>query len=95
MNLKSLLPALLLALTAGAAQAAWVAEQPQADPVHKAVARVVLDGCVVSEEQWSAVYTELGGNPEDAAFHVQMMFKHGEVITEPDGRLKLIGVPGC
>jgi hypothetical protein len=93
--IRRLIPALVLALTAGAASAEWLANQPEVDPVHQAVALVVLDGCAVSPDRWSSVYTDLGGNPEDAEFHVQMMFKHGELISEPDGRLKLNGVVGC
>ena len=93
--IRSFIPALVLALTAGTASAEWLAVLPAADPVHQAVARVVLDGCVVSRDRWSEIYTDLGGNPEDAEFHVQMMFKHGELISEPDGSLKLNGVVGC
>ena len=93
--IRRLIPALAFAVSAGAASAEWLAEQPEADPVHQAVALVVLDGCAVSPDRWTTVYTYLGGTPDDAEFHVQMMFKHGELISEPDGRLKLNGVVGC
>jgi hypothetical protein len=93
--IKHLLPALALALTAGSASAEWLQGQPETDPVHQAVALVVLDGCTVSHDRWTSVYTDLGGDPADAEFHVQMMFKHGELISEADGRLKLNGVVGC
>ena len=91
---RHLLLGLGLILAAGAAQAEWLDKQPQADPVHKVVARVVLQGCQVPQDQFEALYAEMGGNAEDAAFHVQMMFKAGEVISQPNGDLKLNGVAG-
>ena len=92
---KRMFVSLGLILAAGAAQAEWLDKQPQSDPVHKVVARVVLQGCEIPQDQFQALYSELGGNPDDAAFHVQMMFKAGEVINQPNGDLKLHGVAGC
>ncbi len=91
-----IIPALALALTATAAQADWLSRQPKRDPVHKAIAVVAANGCVVSAGDWDRLYASFGGAENDGDYHILMMYQHGELTSDNGGAtVRFTGVAGC
>lgn len=81
---------------AGAAQAQWLAKQPKRDPVHKVVATVAANGCVVTAADWDRLFAGYGGTERDGDYHVLMMYQHGELTSKDGGAsVRLTGVGGC